>query len=104
MPGIEHQAARAIVRNGLPSVEHQCRTSHRRVDDHLFLDAAAGKGVRVLACWAAQLQTALLRLGNLVPLDLHPRLWPPQTVSTARSAPGSRRGRRTPVREGDRHG
>ncbi len=28
---------------------------------------------------AARLLTARLRLGDLVPLDLHPRLWPPPT-------------------------
>ncbi|MFE5565698.1 hypothetical protein ACFQ68_11965 [Amycolatopsis japonica] len=46
VPGIEHQAAAAIVRAGLPTVEHQ-----RRIDEHLFLDTAARTGVRVLARW-----------------------------------------------------
>ncbi|WP_103349776.1 hypothetical protein [Amycolatopsis sp. CA-128772] len=51
VPGIEHRAAAAIVRSGLPSVEHRRRTLHRRIDEHLFLDIEAGTGVRVMACW-----------------------------------------------------
>ncbi|MFC4086539.1 hypothetical protein [Amycolatopsis samaneae] len=51
MPGIEHQAAAAIVRTGLPTIEHRRRTLHRRIDEHLFLDVDARTGVRVLACW-----------------------------------------------------
>ncbi|OXM43127.1 hypothetical protein [Amycolatopsis alba] len=51
VPGIEHQAAAAIVRTGLPTVEHQRRTLQRRIDEHLFLDTTARTGVRVLACW-----------------------------------------------------
>jgi hypothetical protein len=51
VPGIEHQAAAAILRTGLPTVEHRRRTLQRRIDEHLFLDTAARAGVRVLACW-----------------------------------------------------
>jgi hypothetical protein len=51
VPGIVHQAAAAIVRAGLPTVEHRRRTLQRRIDEHLFLDTAAWAGVRVLACW-----------------------------------------------------
>ncbi|WP_410580148.1 hypothetical protein [Amycolatopsis sp. lyj-108] len=51
VPGIEHQAAAAIVRTGLPTVEHQRRPLQRRIDEHLFLDISVRTGVRVLACW-----------------------------------------------------
>ncbi|UMP06899.1 hypothetical protein [Amycolatopsis sp. EV170708-02-1] len=51
VPGIEHQAAAAIVRTGMPTVEHQRRTLQWRIDEHLFLDTPARTGVRVLACW-----------------------------------------------------
>ncbi|HET6287643.1 MAG TPA: hypothetical protein VFG15_12955 [Amycolatopsis sp.] len=51
VPGIEHQAAAAIVQAGLPIVEYQRRTLHRRIDEHLFLDVPARTGVRILACW-----------------------------------------------------
>ncbi|MCR6488347.1 hypothetical protein M8542_36505 [Amycolatopsis sp. OK19-0408] len=51
MPGIEHQAAAAIVRAGLPTVEHRRRTLQPRIDEHLFLDTDAQAGVRILACW-----------------------------------------------------
>ncbi|MEV6639691.1 hypothetical protein [Amycolatopsis sp. NPDC051371] len=50
VPGIEHQAAAAIVRAGLPTVEHRRRTLQRRIDEHLFLDTTARAAVRVLAC------------------------------------------------------
>ncbi|MGW4127769.1 hypothetical protein [Amycolatopsis japonica] len=46
VPGIEHPAAAAIVRAGLPTVKYL-----RRIDEHLFLDTAARTGVRVLVCW-----------------------------------------------------
>jgi hypothetical protein len=53
---------------------------------------------------AARLQTARLRLGDLVPLDLHPRLWPPQPPA----APAAHLEVAWPqdpgVGEGDRHG
>jgi hypothetical protein len=51
VPGIEHRAAAAIVRAGLPTVEHRRRTLHQRIDEHLFLDVDARTGVRVMACW-----------------------------------------------------
>ncbi|MGW4529160.1 hypothetical protein [Amycolatopsis sp. NPDC004378] len=54
VPGIEHQAAEAIVRVSLPTVEHRRRTVQRRIDEHLFLDPASRAGVRVMACWDEQ--------------------------------------------------
>lgn len=51
VPGIEHQAAAAIIRSGLPCVTYRRRTLHRRLDEHLFLDADALTAVRVMACW-----------------------------------------------------
>ncbi|MDT8913530.1 hypothetical protein [Amycolatopsis sp. PS_44_ISF1] len=58
VPGLEHQAAAAILAAGLPGVIHRRRTLHRRLDEHLILDANAdtdsGSGVRVMACWDDQ--------------------------------------------------
>ncbi|WP_410595515.1 hypothetical protein [Amycolatopsis sp. lyj-23] len=54
VPGIQHQAAEAIVRVGLPAVEHRRRMVQRRIDEHLFLDVDGRAGVRVLACWDEQ--------------------------------------------------
>ncbi|HEY3691620.1 MAG TPA: hypothetical protein VGL46_15210 [Pseudonocardiaceae bacterium] len=51
VPGIEHQAAAAIINAGLPGATYQRQTLHRRLDEHLILDADARSGVRVLACW-----------------------------------------------------
>ena len=51
VPSIGHPAAASIARTGLPTVAYHRRTLHRPVDEHLFIDAGAVAGVRVLACW-----------------------------------------------------
>ncbi|MFI5593612.1 hypothetical protein ACIA5G_51910 [Amycolatopsis sp. NPDC051758] len=71
VPGIEHQAAAAIVRAGLPTVEHRRRTLHRRIDEHLFLDTTARAAVRVLACWDDRAHRVLMHVAELG----EPGLW-----------------------------
>jgi hypothetical protein len=71
VPGIEHQAAAAIVRAGLATVEHRRRTLQRRIDEHLFLDTAARAGVRVLACWDERAHRVRMRVAEVG----EPGLW-----------------------------
>ena len=54
VPGIEHQAAAAIVRVGLATVTYWRRTLHRGLDEHVFLDSDTRTAVRVMARWDDQ--------------------------------------------------
>lgn len=65
VPGIEHQAAAAIVRVGLPSVTYRRRTLHRSLDEHVFLDSDARTAVRVMAHWDDQAHQVRMQVAEV---------------------------------------
>lgn len=69
--GIEHQAAAAIVRTGLPTVEHRRCTLSQDCDEHLFLDVPGQTGVRILACWDKREHRVWMQVAEVG----EPRLW-----------------------------
>jgi hypothetical protein len=99
VPGAEHQDAAAIVRTGLPTVVHQRRTLRRRLDEHLFLDAAAGTGVRVLACWDDRAHRVRMHVAEIGEHGLWDRIVAHFTKweMTGRSVPSATAHRAMPV-------
>lgn len=65
VPGIEHQAAAAIVAVDLPSVVYRRRTLHQCLDEHLFLDVDAGSGVRAMACWDSRAHRVRMHIAEV---------------------------------------
>ncbi|UKD58562.1 hypothetical protein L3Q65_18160 [Amycolatopsis sp. FU40] len=74
VPGIEHQAATAIVTVGLPGVVYRKWSPHRKLDEHLFLDVDAWSGVRVAACWDSRAHRVRMRVAEVGAPDLWDRI------------------------------
>ncbi|VVJ22640.1 Uncharacterised protein [Amycolatopsis camponoti] len=74
VPGIEHHAAAAIIRAGLPAIEHHRRPLQPRIDEHLFLDVAARTGVRILACWDDRAHRVRMQVAEVGEPDLWDRI------------------------------